>query len=320
MEGYVAVTHAHWFNHLAPRRLWDEVNFWRPSPYHAFRGKPGSPFFFKLKAPHNAIGGLGWVTGFSRLPDWLAWECFGEANGASSFAEMEQRLNDIRRKNKFKDSGQVPQIGCILLSGAVFFPPELWIPQPADWAPQNLTYQRYDLTRGEGLRIWRECEERLKAFNATASQYPVSAAFNTGVAEEVLERFGKPQLVRPRLGQGTFRVAVTDAYNRACAVTGEHSLPVLDAAHIRPYSEEGPHETSNGLLLRADLHRLFDQGYLTVTAERRIVVSSRLRIDYENGHSYYPYDGKTIILPDDPASQPAPKFLEWHNEHVYRAS
>jgi putative restriction endonuclease len=79
------------------------------------------------------------------------------------------------------------------------------------------------------------------------------------------ERYGTPQLVAPRLGQGAFRVAVIEAYGRACAVTGEHSLPALDAAHIRSYDQEGPHEVRNGILLRADLHRLFDKGYLTVT-------------------------------------------------------
>jgi len=82
-------------------------------------------------------------------------------------------------------------------------------------------------------------------------------------------------LIRPRLGQGAFRVSVTEAYNRACAVTQEHSLPALEAAHIRPFAKEGPHEVRNGLLLRADLHRLFEQGYLTVTPNHRLEVIRR---------------------------------------------
>ena len=72
MNGYVAVTHKDWFDYLAQRTFWEEVNFWRPSAYHSFNGPPGSPFFFKLKAPLNAIGGFGLVAKFSRLPDWLA--------------------------------------------------------------------------------------------------------------------------------------------------------------------------------------------------------------------------------------------------------
>src|SRR6058998_2366472 len=83
----------------------------------------------------------------------------------------------------------------------------------------------------------------------------------------------------------------TEAYNRACAVTQEHSLPALEAAHIRPFAKEGPHEVRNGLLLRADLHRLFEQGYLTVTPEYTLDVSDRLQHDYHNGKSYYPLRG-----------------------------
>jgi putative restriction endonuclease len=315
MNGYVAVTHKDWFDYLSQRTFWEEVNFWRPSAHHGFNGPPGSPFFFKLKAPHNAIGGFGLVAKFSRLPDWLAWECFGEANGAATFREMEQRLNIIRVRNRFIDAGPVPQIGCILLGSAVFFPRDLWIPQPSDWSPRNLTYQRYDLEEGEGLRIWRNCQERLTALRAQSSTFPVSA-----VAEVLAqnERYGPPRLVRPRLGQGTFRVAVTDAYGRACSITAEHSLPVLEASHIKPYSSEGPHEIANGLLLRADLHRLFDQGYVTVTPDHRLEVSKRLKVDYDNGRTYYPLHGGRLNLPEVESEWPSDDFLRWHNENVFR--
>ena len=73
----------------------------------------------------------------------------------------------------------------------------------------------------------------------------------------------------PRLGQGAFRVLVTDAYRRRCTISNERTLPVLEAAHIRPYADNGPHQLSNGLLLRSDLHRLFDLGYFTVDPDRR---------------------------------------------------
>jgi len=315
MQGYVAVTHQDWFWYLEPRRFWDEVNFWRPSAHHSFKGPAGSPFFFKLKAPHNAIGGFGLVARFARLPDWLAWECFGEGNGAASFDEMEARLNEIRTRNKFVAAGPVPQIGCILLSSAVFFPQGMWVAQPADWSPRNLTNQRYDLEQGEGRRVWVECLERAQALRA---QLPGRASGALDAPSPPTERYGAPQLVAPRLGQGTFRVAVTDAYSRACAATGEHSLPALEAAHIRPYAKEGPHAVSNGLLLRADLHRLFDQGYLTVTPSHHLEVSSHLRADYENGRSYYPLHGNRVSLPAAMADQPGPDFLRWHNEHVFR--
>jgi putative restriction endonuclease len=112
-------------------------------------------------------------------------------------------------------------------------------------------------------------------------------------------------------------VAVIDAYGRACAVTGEHSLPALDAAHIRSYDQEGPHEVRNGILLRADLHRLFDRGYLTIAPEQRLEVSRRLREDYSNGHSYYPLNGSPVRVPDTKSERPDIEYLRWHNEHGY---
>ena len=108
-------------------------------------------------------------------------------------------------------------------------------------------------------------------------------------------RYGTPQLIQPRLGQGIFRVAVMDAYSRACAVTQEHSLPALEASHIQPYAKDGPHDVRNGVLLRADLHRLFDQGYVTITPEHRLEVSPRLKEDYQNGRSYYPLHGAGAV-------------------------
>ncbi len=97
------------------------------------------------------------------------------------------------------------------------------------------------------------------------------------VVREERARYGEPVLMRPRLGQAAFRVAITYAYERACAVTHEHSLPVLEAAHIVPYAQGGVHEVSNGLLLRSDLHRLFDLGYVTVTPELHLEVSGPWR-------------------------------------------
>jgi putative restriction endonuclease len=89
--------------------------------------------------------------------------------------------------------------------------------------------------------------------------------------------------VRQRLGQGTFRLLITDIYQKRCSVTGEKVLPVLQAAHIQPVSEGGTHRVDNGLLLRSDVHTLFDRGYVTVAPDFRVMVSSRLKKDFDNG-------------------------------------
>ena len=75
-----------------------------------------------------------------------------------------------------------------------------------------------------------------------------------------------------------FRALITDAYSYRCAITREQTLPVLQAAHIRPYADGGSHELSNGLLLRSDLHTLFDQHYITIEPNKRtLIVSRRIR-------------------------------------------
>jgi putative restriction endonuclease len=92
---------------------------------------------------------------------------------------------------------------------------------------------------------------------------------------------------------------------------------VLEAAHIQPYAAGGRHSIQNGLLLRSDLHTLFDRGYVTVTPEAHLEVSRRIREEFENGHEYYALHGRDLRLPKQPDSQPAPDLLRWHNENVF---
>ena len=139
----------------------------------------------------------------------------------------------------------------------------------------------------------------------------------TAGASPALARYGEPTLIRPRLGQGAFRVLVTDVYHRRCAITGERTLPALEAAHIRPYAEGGSHEARNGLLMRRDIHSLFDAGYVTVTPSHHFEVSRRIREEFDNGRHYYDLHGRSIESPDGPRNSPDPVALAWHNEHRF---
>jgi putative restriction endonuclease len=98
-------------------------------------------------------------------------------------------------------------------------------------------------------------------------------------------------------------LAVRDAYHGACAVTREHSLPALEAAHIQPYVKGGEHRVDNGLLLRSDLQRLYDRGYVTVTPDFVFRVGDSLRDDFKNGRSYYGLAGEQGAF----ASKPSPR-------------
>lgn len=304
MRGYVANTDYEWYRFLHAQGNLAEVNFWQPSGNRAFRAiEPGSPFFFKLKKPHYAVAGFGFFARHSILPAWLAWETFKEANGAADFAAMRARIERLRDSPTEAPQGEY-RIGCLMIAEPIFFDEGDWIRAPADFHRNIQQGATYDLTQGEGKRLWDECLSRGRV----------------GVVPQMGEdapRYGAPAIVRPRLGQGIFRIGVMDAYDRACAITSEHSLPVLEAAHIRPYSEEGEHRVSNGLLLRSDIHRLFDKGYVTVTPDYRFLVSQRLKKDFDNGRTYFPFSGRAISLPRAAADRPDPNLLEWHGKEVF---
>ena len=76
--------------------------------------------------------------------------------------------------------------------------------------------------------------------------------------------------------------------------------------------------TTRRLLLRSDLHTLFDDGYVTVTEDLRVEVSKRIKEEFENGREYYQHRGKPLVIfPGQPDERPSAEFLRWHNEHVY---
>lgn len=312
MVGTIAITDEGWYSFLAEHPEITELNFWTPSARRAFRAPQFSPFLFKLRAPDNAICGFAYFAQFSTLPDWLAWDSFGLGNGCSSFEEMHSRIAKIRARIRYDERTGSSEIGCIQLVSPTFFSRDAWIPQPNDWKPRTQTAVKYDLGVGEGRRVWEAC-----LINAASLPVPTLSVGSPFLGEPG-PRYGDPQPVHPRLGQATFRIAVLDAYGRACAVTGEHSLPTLEASHIRSYAQDGPHEVRNGLLLRADLHRLFDTGYVTVTPELRFEVGQRLRDDFNNGKSYYPLHGARLQAPRTELHWPDRAFLEWHNERVFR--
>jgi putative restriction endonuclease len=189
-----------------------------------------------------------------------------------------------------------------ILTQPFFFQDAEWIPVPESWSRHIQQGRTYDTAESDGRRLWELIMDRIAARAAAPIDVP---------------RYGEPVLVRPRLGQGAFRIGVTDVYQRRCAVTGERTLPILDAAHIRPYGAGGEHEITNGLLLRTDVHRLFDLGYVTVSGEGRFEVGRRLKEDFENGRLYYEMHGRPITPPRDFSQRPARDALEWHRTNRF---
>ena len=309
MKLFVGVTDNDWYNYLAQQEP-DEVNFWQPGGRQTFRAlEPYGIFLFKLHAPYNFIAGGGFFVRYTRLPVSLAWEAFGTKNGRSSYQEFRQAIYRYRGTDTRVEPD--PLIGCIILTQPFFWPQSDWIPASDYWKRGIQQGKTYDIGEVIGRRLWNYVQERLHKYSYETSEPAV-------ISEDEGVRYGAEQIVKPRLGQGAFRVLVTEAYQRRCAITGEKTLPVLHAAHIKPYSLNGPHAVSNGILLRQDLHTLFDRGYLTVTDDYHVEVSRRIKEDYGNGRDYYALRGKQLLeIPQSVQDRPAREYLRWHNEEVF---
>lgn len=116
-------------------------------------------------------------------------------------------------------------------------------------------------------------------------------------------------LVRRRQGQSAFRRALLRAYDCRCAVTGCDIEPLLEAAHIHPYRGPDTNNIQNGLLLRADVHTLFDLGLITVSPANVIVVARALAET-----DYAAFAGRPLRLPKASSDRPSEFAFAWHRE------
>lgn len=307
MEFWVGVTDNNWHEFLANLKP-DEVNFWQPSGTPPFK-KEVELFLFKLHSPLNYIVGGGYFVTYTNLPISLAWETFKEKNGVSNFSAFKNIILEYRKARAGVQEID-PQVGCSVLAQPFFFKQEDWIPIPEDWKLNIVRGKMYSTQTTIGAKLLEDVQMRLTKPGRDENSQELLPK-----PHEVSSRYGSEYLTRARLGQGSFRVLVTNAYSRRCAMTGERTLPVLEAAHIKDYAESGPHSINNGLLLRADLHRLFDRNYLTITTDLKIEVSRRIHEEYENGKDYYKLHGKDLIVrPSFQENLPLIEYIEWHNE------
>ncbi len=156
------------------------------------------------------------------------------------------------------------------------------------------------------VRDWRDGYFFLEGFNTTGNLHQrtfggdAAAARSQVIAEEESQEFDHQseadlreravaEVVRRR-GQAKFRAALLEAYGGRCAITGCDAVDALEAAHILPYRGDHSNHPSNGLLLRADLHSLFDLGLIAIDEELRVIVAPRLALT-----EYGALSGKGIV-------------------------
>jgi putative restriction endonuclease len=314
MEPFVAVTDLRWFDYLRAQPgadgVLDEVNFWSPSSTRPQkRLVPGDPFFLRLKSPHDCVAGYGFFAHFAVLSLEQAWKWFGDKNGDPDEVGFLQRIGRYRRVDLLDRSAPRAPLGCTLLRDVHLWPEERWLPWGSDqgWSP--------NIVRGKTARDPVHASRLLGEIQADHPPAELTPRFEPLTADEREVRLAR---TRPRIGQGTFRARLLDAYGRQCAITGEHTEIVLEAAHIQPYLGPSSNHVQNGLLLTSEFHALFDAGYVTVTPEYEVRVSTRLKEEWDNGHRYYPFDGRPLWLPPAAAERPSQEVLEWHSQRCFK--
>jgi len=110
-----------------------------------------------------------------------------------------------------------------------------------------------------------------------------------------------------RQGQSTFRRRMLEAHGGRCCISGADAVQVLDAAHIIPFHGKGSDSLRNGLLLRSDIHRLFDAGALAIDDRYRVVLARHL-----TPTSYGDFDGAALRLPRLVSDRPSLEALRSH--------
>lgn len=315
-ELFVANTDSAWFEYLSSRAtngIVDEVNFWQPkSQKRMVALDPGAPVVFRLKSPHRAIAGFGFFAHFAVLDLDTAWNTFGWKNGDPDRLRFFQRIGGYRRRDLLDPKTAREPLGSTVLREAHFWPRDQWIP----WGSAEGWHD--NIVQGATVRDPVAVEKLTTAMYDTMQRPADLAGRFELVATD--HREIRMRDVVAREGQGAFKLRLLSAYDRQCAITGEHTVPVLDAAHIQPYLGPGSNHVQNGILMTKEFHALFDAGYVAITPDYEIRVSERLRSDYKNGKRYYPYHGQKLsCIPSDPAQRPSRDALEWHIAERYES-
>jgi putative restriction endonuclease len=314
MPPFIAVTDKHWFDFLAasaPGGVADEVNFWSPKSTRPMKQMDvGDVVFFRLKHPINAIAGYGFFAVFRVLDIDLAWELFGWKNGDPDKLRFLERIGAYRGVDLLSPATSRAPLGCTALRFATFWPRDRWIPWGEDRGfARNIVQGKTENDPDRILLLLQQLGSNPPDDLELAPFEPLDTDDRMIVLAEQVAREG----------QGTFRARLLDAYRGRCAITGEHTEPVLDAAHIQPYLGPRSNHVQNGLLLTKEFHALFDRGYVTVTPDHVVHVSPRLRDEWKNGHRYYPFDGQKLReVPGRADMRPSAAALDWHRLHRFQ--
>lgn len=285
-----------WFSFVSARADFDEVNLWNPSHNRSFEGaEVGDIVVFRIEGRKGQIFGYGQF--FASAIYWAsdAWDIFGERNGVGS---LDLLNTAIRARRGASSTGTPLAIACHDIVHPVYFhnglrariPPEVL----ARLGPGPIEEDGED---GKLLlRFIGETEAQARQFAEVS----------------IVQVPSDRRPVYP--GRSGFRLSVTEAYGRTCAITGETVLPAPDAVHIIAREYGGGYGVRNGLLLKRDLHGIYDAGYLSIDDQHRVMISVWLPQAFPNSATYLALNNATLLLPRNLDHHPDPTALAWHRE------
>ncbi|MFN4247516.1 MAG: HNH endonuclease [Flavipsychrobacter sp.] len=287
----ISPTNDKWFQYLKENNYNSFINFWTPTPWNIKQLADSDKLYFLLKSPIRKIGGYGEFHSYINLSVHDAWVKFGQRNGCSNKADLISRIQTYLEKNSSQHKGKTIDaethiIGCIILKNCQFWE-----------ADDYIIHSEYNIDFAEQI-------VKIKYFN-TYNPFDIeqNQQSNYQIVSEPKEEY--KTLTNSRKGQSSFKGKILKSYNNRCCISGESCPELLEAAHIQQYLNSSSNHIQNGLLLRVDLHRLFDCGLLLIDPDYRVKISSILK-----DSSYYKYDGITISIPDNPAHHPSKASLK----------
>ena len=291
----IAPTDEKWFNYLKEKQLNSYVNFWTPTPWNIKKLKLNDKFYFMLKSPTRKIGGLGEFVEYKNLTTEEAWKKFGFRNGTQSKSDFVTKIKQYvnKRSEKFSDNIDLRdyKIGCLVLKNC-----EFW------------DQSEYKSASDHGV-VFPSQVVKIKFFEEY-NPFIKSSDDDIDFFELVSEpRDNIRGFIKIREGQSTFKSKILKAYNNSCCITGENTPELLEAAHIQEYRNRFSNNVKNGLLLRVDFHKLFDNNLLLIDSSYKIHVSSLV----EN-EDYKKYHGQAINLPSNKNNHPSIEALKLREE------
>lgn len=151
-----------------------------------------------------------------------------------------------------------------------------------------------------------EVNEKIEILDIVSNSIEKEEKFNPEIVEDSREKIQRA--IVQRRGQPQFRQELLKAYNNKCAITGFDAEQSLEAAHIYPYKGDDTNKVENGLLLRADIHTLFDLYLIAVEPETKVVIIAPELVKTK----YKRLNRKKINLPRNLRQHPSEGALIWH--------